>query len=354
MKEDNKMKINYNYRSNFLPIINLLGLCISFCIIGIISSIYDFLDDDSMFSIIIILSPVWFGIIWLSCYFLFSYLPLEMVAEENTLTVKVLFRKTVMRYPDIESISIDHEFKMAELRGEHGRYYEILKITDINKKEYVYSRKLDLDNNEIATNPEYMKEQFEKSEFSQLKTYIEERIPIMQAKSGYREENGMKENYAYFYNNNKRIIIFLGCTFSMIIIPCLIAAAINNPDGVLLAFIIFNLILIGMIILANPPSSFDADDKQVKFSCLGKKTTIRYADIEELKLEHSYYDRIIKSGEKRYVETLTISTKDINYVFSAKMYIDYDRSAQNPALLTKQFEDSKFSQLKRYIEGQMK
>ncbi|WP_294481032.1 hypothetical protein [uncultured Ruminococcus sp.] len=270
------------------------------------------------------------------------------------MTVKVLFRKTVIRYPDIESISIDHEFKMAELRGEHGRYYEILKITDINKKEYVYSRKLDLDNNEIATNPEYMKEQFEKSEFSQLKTYIEERIPIMQAKSGYREENGMKENYAYFYNNNKRIIIFLGCTFSMIIIPCLIAAAINNPDGVLLAFIIFNLILIGMIILANPPSSFDADDKQVKFSCLGKKTTIRYADIEELKLEHSYYDRIIKSGEKRYVETLTISTKDINYVFSAKMYIDYDRSAQNPALLTKQFEDSKFSQLKRYIEGQMK
>ena len=312
------MKINYNYRSNFLPIINLLGLCISFCIIGIISSIYDFLDDDSMFSIIIILSPVWFCIIWISCYFLFCYLPVEMVAEENTLTVKVLFRKTVIRYSDIESISIDHEFKKAELRGEHDGYYEILKITDINKKEYVYSRKLDFDNNEIATNPEYMKEQFEKSEFSQLKTYIEEHTPIMLAESGYREENGMKENYTYFYNNNKRIIIFLGCTFSMIIIPCLIAAAINNLDGVLLAFIIFNLILIGMIILANPPSSFDADDKQVKFSCLGKKTTIRYADIEELKLEHSYYDRIIKSGEKRYVETLTISTKDINYVFPLK------------------------------------
>ena len=348
------MKINYNYRSNFLPIINLLGLCISFGIIGIISSIYDFLDDDSMFSIIITLSPVWFGIIWISCYFLFCYLPVEMVAEENTLTVKVLFRKTVIRYPDIESISIDHEFRKAELRGEHDGYYEILKITDINKKEYVYFRKLELDQDKIAKDPTLLTEQFEKSEFSQLKTYIEEHTPIMLAESGYREENGMKENYAYFYNNNKRIIIFLGCTFSMIIIPCLIAVAINNLDGVLLAFIIFNLILIGMIILANPPSSFDADDKQVKFSCLGRKTTIRYADIEELKLEHSYYDRIIKSGEKRYVETLTISTKDINYVFSAKMYIDYDRSAQNPALLTKQFEDSKFSQLKRYIEEHMK
>ncbi len=170
------MKINYNYRSNFLPIINLLGLCISFCNIGIISSIYDFLDDDSMFSIIIILSPVWFCIIWLACYFLFSYIPIQMIADQDELAVTAFFRETIISYSDIENISIDHEFRKAEIRGADDYYNEILTITDINKKEYVYYRKLDLDQDEIATNPEYMKEQFENSKFSKLKAYIEEQM----------------------------------------------------------------------------------------------------------------------------------------------------------------------------------
>ncbi|WP_207646974.1 hypothetical protein [Ruminococcus albus] len=104
-----------------------------------------------------------------------------MVADENALNVKVLFRKTAIRYSDIESISLVREFRKPELRGEQNHYNEILTITDINKKKYVYYKKIDLDQDEIAMNPADLTVQFENSTFSQLKRYIEERIPIMQA-----------------------------------------------------------------------------------------------------------------------------------------------------------------------------
>ena len=58
-----------------------------------------------------------------------------------------------------------------------------------------------------------------------------------------------------------------------------------------------------------------------------------------------------KSGIQRcYVETLTIYAKEKTYVFSAQMDIDYDEVAKDPASMTAQFENSKFSRLKNYIE----
>jgi hypothetical protein len=104
-----------------------------------------------------------------------------MVADQDTLTVLVYFRETNIKFSDIESISIDHEFKKTELRFGNDWYNEILTITDIYKNEYVYYRPLKLDQNKIASDPAYLAEQYENSDFSQLKCYIEKRIPIMQA-----------------------------------------------------------------------------------------------------------------------------------------------------------------------------
>ena len=46
----------------------------------------------------------------------------------------------------------------------------------------------------------------------------------------------------------------------------------------------------------------------------------------------------------------TIYAKEKTYVFSAQMDIDYDEVAKAPASMTAQFENSKFSRLKNYIE----
>ncbi|WP_207646253.1 hypothetical protein [Ruminococcus albus] len=120
-------------------------------------------------------------IIWVSLIILFSNMPMEMVADEEKLNIKVLFRENAIRYSDIARINLDREFQKATTRGEHDGYYEKLIITDINNNEYVYCRKLDLDYDAIAKNPAYLASQFENSEFAKLQRYIEERIPIMNA-----------------------------------------------------------------------------------------------------------------------------------------------------------------------------
>ncbi|WP_024858267.1 hypothetical protein [Ruminococcus albus] len=170
------MKINYNFRSNLLPIITLLLAFIPLVLgAGLTISLNN--EVSSVLKpVVIIMYPV----IVLACYILLKNLPVEIFADENALNIKVLFKKTVIRYSDIESIRLEHEFRKAKQRGEQNWYGEILKITDINKNEYVYYRKLDLDQDKIAMNPTYLPEQFENSEFAKLQTYIEERIPIMQ------------------------------------------------------------------------------------------------------------------------------------------------------------------------------
>ena len=180
------MKIKYKYQSKFLSVIRILGVLVVLHP-GIIKLIATHvpssaipmpssaipMPEDKTLVLMIFLMPI---IIWLSCIALFSNLPIEMVADEYKLKVTVPFRETIISYSDIENIRLEREFRKAELRGEQNWYNEILTITDINKKEYVYYRKLDLDQDEIATNPEYMKEQFENSKFSKLKAYIEEQM----------------------------------------------------------------------------------------------------------------------------------------------------------------------------------
>jgi hypothetical protein len=100
---------------------------------------------------------------------------------------------------------------------------------------------------------------------------------------------------------------------------------------------------------------FAADDTQVTFSYFIKYTFIRYDEIERLLIERHHNERRVKGGTERcYVETIKIITTDgKTYQFSAKMDIDYDKVAANPAYLTEQFENSQFSRLKRHIEDSL-
>ena len=84
------------------------------------------------------------------------------------------------------------------------------------------------------------------------------------------------------------------------------------------------------------------------------ETTIRYKDITNMKLERKNQEYQSRSGLSRgYIETLTITANGEDHVYSTAMDIDYDKVAEDPASLQEQFDNSKFSRLKRYIEDNM-
>lgn len=171
------MKIKYKYRSNYLPEFFALFTIVAILMECAILNNTIQVSSDTL-RIMSILFPFVFIVIGAFVYGLFNNMPAAMVADENTLNIKVIFRKTVINYSDIKSISLDHEFREGEMRDEQNWYNEILKITDIHNKEYVYYKKIELNQYEIAMNPALLTEQFEKSEFSQLKAYIEKHIYI--------------------------------------------------------------------------------------------------------------------------------------------------------------------------------
>ena len=182
MKKDNKMKIKYKYRSNlistiiFVELMVMVGLATIAMMLKFSSNPYNKSPTKSelILSMLFLLTFVIF--ILSIVIFCKIKIPVEMIADSDELSVTMPFRETIISYSDIESISLDHEFKKAEIRGEDDFYNEILTITDINKKKYVYHKKIELDQNKVAKNPEYMKEQFENSKFSKLKAYIEEQM----------------------------------------------------------------------------------------------------------------------------------------------------------------------------------
>ena len=163
----------------------------------------------------------------------------------------------------------------------------------------------------------------------------------------------MKEEYTRFIDNTKNWVLG-SVAFVMIMIPMTIISILNPPNAKTLDFLAFSIPILITIILdkALQHASFEADDTQVTFSYFGKDTVISYYEIENLLIERRHNELRTKSGIQRcYVETLTIRTTERVYSYSAEMDIDYDAVAKDPALLTEQFENSKFSQLKRYIES---
>jgi hypothetical protein len=160
----------------------------------------------------------------------------------------------------------------------------------------------------------------------------------------------MKEEYKRFISNEESWALGCGGGLALALIPLIIALAVKAGAVAMLVFIILTFVIICLSV-APPSASFDADDTQVTFSYLGKKITISYDDIKELKLEHRHNERNVKGGVQRcYVETLTIKTTEKVYSFSAEMDIDYDEVAKDPACMTEQFENGKLSHLKTYIE----
>jgi hypothetical protein len=163
----------------------------------------------------------------------------------------------------------------------------------------------------------------------------------------------MKEEYKYFVSNEENWALGCGGGLAIGLTPLIIVSGVNTLAATVLSILVMLIMIVAIIIfcIVQTHASFDADDTQVTFSHLGRKTVIKFNDIKELKLEHRHNERNVKGGVQRcYVETLTIYAKENTYVFSAEMDIDYDKVAKDPAYMTEQFENGKFSRLKRYIE----
>ncbi len=164
----------------------------------------------------------------------------------------------------------------------------------------------------------------------------------------------MKEKYTRLLSFGEVIAIgFVSFLILCISRPFILYISFSlGSAGLELAIMVTLLLLVVLcfLIICYQQANFEANDSHVKFSYFGIKKAIRYDDIESLELERRNRG---SNSRNIYVETLTITTKRKTYVFSAIMDIDHDKVALNPANLTKQFENSKFSQLKRYIDNKI-
>jgi hypothetical protein len=165
----------------------------------------------------------------------------------------------------------------------------------------------------------------------------------------------MNEEYTRFFDNGTQTTYEFGYATITFIVTIVFCVAIDSTRAVGPTLILLIIIMMGFDSLKSK-ASFIADDTEVIFSSFGKDTVIRYEDISDLSIERRNNERRVRGGTERcYVETLTIFSSDENtYCFSAKLDIDYDEIANNPAYLTEQFENSEFSRLKTYIEEQKK
>ena len=161
----------------------------------------------------------------------------------------------------------------------------------------------------------------------------------------------MKEKYNRAYDADENIainFISLGITFIAALFIGLATSSITC--GYITAILVFS----GITALKAIKSEFEAKKTCVTFRYLIKKTTIRYKDITNMKLERKNQEYQSRSGLSRgYIETLTITANGEEHVYSTAMDIDYDKVAEDPASLQEQFDNSKFSRLKRYIEDNM-
>lgn len=119
--------------------------------------------------------------------------------------------------------------------------------------------------------------------------------------------------------------------------------------------------LAGVVLCISIPGSFisyysiwnyDAKDDKVIFSrtILPKNKTIMYREISYIKVTRRYF---ITRGGKKWEETIHFILNDNEEIcFSAAIPVNYDK-IDLPTYAEVQFDNSKFSQLKRYIESKM-
>lgn len=157
----------------------------------------------------------------------------------------------------------------------------------------------------------------------------------------------MKEKYTY---PSDILYVILIPTFLLIFILSISLEAtsvvVSAVSGTLLLFC-----LLLLLVSSYVPCSFEAQEKEVRFiKAFIKTDVIKYSDIRSMEISREHYDT--RYGT-RWLETICFKLDDRELTFSASMDIDYYKLDNDPTQLGKQFENSKFANLKRFIETKM-
>ncbi len=171
----------------------------------------------------------------------------------------------------------------------------------------------------------------------------------------------MKEDYDYDFPESGDGSIF-GCVLTLVwcvwfIICMLIATTIDDRGAsiVLGVLLVFLPLIILLIVEVFAQAGFTADEHTVTFRYLLKKTVIAYENIKSIEVKAEYREERGKGINRYYAEVITFHCDgEKEYVFGGKLKTYFELILKDPSYLQKQIEDSKFSQLKRYIEEQMK
>lgn len=119
------------------------------------------------------LVTVGFIVVW--C--LLDNVPSGFKSDGNSVEFRLLFKKINIRYRDIISIEVTHEYAKPQIRGDVGGYREIIKFV-CKSGEYRFENIMDIDLEQTAADPESLTEQFERGRFMRLKNYISKQTGI--------------------------------------------------------------------------------------------------------------------------------------------------------------------------------
>ena len=166
----------------------------------------------------------------------------------------------------------------------------------------------------------------------------------------------MKEKYVRTFSESGDENIF-GCFAALIwcvwFIICIFIAAKTDDKAIgtflaLLPFIIF------IIILKNSMASFTADDHAVTFRYLLKKAVIPYETINSIDTEAEYRESHGYGIHRYYAEVMTFHCADgKDHTFARKSEKAVDVILEHPCYLQRLPGNSKFANLKRFIETKM-
>lgn len=126
-------------------------------------------DVNTMTAGFVIFASPWVG--WIVVYALSDSVPSKFIAGKNFVEFKLLFKKINIRYSNIKSIKVTHEYAKPQIRGDVGGYKEIIKFV-CGDGEYQFENIMDIDFEQTAAEPENLSEQFDRGKFMRLKNYI--------------------------------------------------------------------------------------------------------------------------------------------------------------------------------------
>ena len=170
------MKEKFRYRFKHYRAVLIISTLL--CMITFTPSLFLAVELSINNAAVVAFIPVILHFVYIfSVFYLFDNMPSRFKADRNAVEFRILFKKINIRYSNIKSIEVTHEYAKPQIRGDVGRYKEIIKFV-CRDGEYRFENIMDIDFAQTAAAPESLSEQFERGKFIRLKNYISRQTGI--------------------------------------------------------------------------------------------------------------------------------------------------------------------------------